>query len=521
VLDPHTGRPRGGRLRSLGEKLDADQPLGGNALAQQALEPPSRPASGVEQQPRATDHVGERREHRLRKFLANRGVSAVCRIPRTAPARIDAIARIDPGDPLVLGSPVYFPLVRVLFLTHYYPPELGAAPARIAALARGLADRGLQVSVHTGFPHYPSGKIAAPYRNRPLRVEREGPVRVLRSVVYPAPNRGFARRLADHTAFATGALATAHAAGPVDLVVAETPPLFTAAAGAAYARLKGAQLALNVSDLWPQSAIELGALGDGRAAAAAHALARLCYRRAAFIAAPTMGIVQALSEHPDANGKVVHVPPAVDLARFSSLRSSAPRDGEPLRVLYAGTLGIAQGVRTLVEAAAVAGPEIVELTIAGEGPDARMICSEIQTRALRNVTMLGGVASERIASLYERADAGVVPLRDLRIFTGALPTKLFEVLAAGKPVIVGARGEAADLVLGAGAGVVVTPEDPVALAAAFRRLQSRPHEAHEMGRRGRAKAREFDRAAAVERWWELLTGARPSTPTVNQQGPSR
>src|ERR1700726_4804380 len=98
--------------------------------------------------------------------------------------------------------------MHVLLLTHYYPPELGAAPARIAALAHGLAERGLDVTVHTGFPNYPSGKIAAPYRNRPLRVEREGPLRIVRSAVYAAPNRGFARRVANHGVFAAGAILT-------------------------------------------------------------------------------------------------------------------------------------------------------------------------------------------------------------------------------------------------------------------------------------------------------------------------
>lgn len=358
--------------------------------------------------------------------------------------------------------------------------------------------------MHTGFPHYPSGAIAAPYRNRPLLREREGSVRVLRSIVYPAPNRGFARRVADHTAFAAGAIASARAAGPLDVVVAETPPLFTAAAGVAYARLKGARLILNVSDLWPESAIELGALRDGRAAACAHALARLCYSRASLITAPTRGIVEALSGRPEASGRVVHVPPAVDLAQFASVPSSPPRADAPLRALYAGTLGLAQGVLTLVEAAALAGPEVVELTIAGEGAQAPLVRSEIRRRALRNVNILGGVASERVASLYADADAGLVPLLDRRIFSGALPTKLFEVLAAGKPAIVGARGEAAELVLDARAGLVVAPEDPAALAGAFERLKAAPQEALAMGRRGRAKAGEFDRSAAIERWWELL-----------------
>jgi colanic acid biosynthesis glycosyl transferase WcaI len=440
--------------------------------------------------------------------------------------------------------------VRILFLTHYYPPELGAAPTRIAALAQGLAERGVDVTVHTGFPHYPSGVVTPPHRNRPLAIEYEqGPVRVVRSLVYPAPNRGFARRLADHATFAASALASASASGPVDVVIAESPPLFTAAAGVGYAACKRAALALNISDLWPESAIELGALrGDGRAAAAAHALARLCYRRSALITAPTAGIVATLAARPEAAGKVVQVPPAVDLERFASVAQLAPslaarprREGPeertatnertatgertatnertptgerattdfapppaPLRVLYAGTLGLAQGLSTLLEAAELAGPSIVELTIAGEGPEGEHLRAQIATRRLAHVRLLGSVSPREIPALYAAADAGIVPLRDLPIFAGALPTKLFEVLASGRPAIVAARGEAAALVGDAGAGLAVAPEDSRALAAAFRHLQSAPAEAGEMGVRGRAYARRFDRAAIVAQWHALL-----------------
>jgi glycosyltransferase involved in cell wall biosynthesis len=415
--------------------------------------------------------------------------------------------------------------MRVLFLTHYYPPEVGAAPARIAALARGLADRGVEVTVHTGFPHYPSGTIARPYRNRPLWTGREDGVRVVRSLVYPTPNRGFARRLANHAVFAAGSLATCAASGPLDVVVAETPPLFTAFAGVLYARARRAALALNVSDLWPESAIELGAIGQDTAPArAAHALARLCYRDAALIAAPTRGIVESLAARPEARGKVAQVAPAVDLERFAALPPLAPRRETPcrealpqetsrqvtpcrqapLRVLYAGVLGMAQGLDTLVRAAELAGPRVVQVTIAGEGPDGPLLREQVATRRLRNVRLLGAVEPARVPDLYAGADAGVVPLRDRPIFDGALPTKLFEVLAAGRPAIVAARGEAAALVDEAAAGLAVPPENPHALADAFRVLHNNPSEAAAMGARGRLRARQFSRAAAVERWEGLL-----------------
>jgi glycosyltransferase involved in cell wall biosynthesis len=417
--------------------------------------------------------------------------------------------------------------MRVVLLTHYYPPELGAAPARIAALARGLADRGVQVTVHTGFPHYPSGVIARPHRNRPLQREHDNGVTVLRSAVYPTANRGFARRLANHAAFAAGALLTCAATGPADVVIAETPPLFTAAAGVAYARVKRARLALNVSDLWPESAIELQAIADGSAAArAAHALARRCYRDAALITAPTEGIVASLRERPGVSAKVVWVPPAVDLERFATIpvlataapaiaapaiaaptpALSPPAEREPLRVLYAGTLGLAQGLDTLVQAAALAGPAEVQLLLAGEGPEEMRLREQVSAGAHSNVQLLGPVAPEQVPELYAQAHAGVVVLRDRRIFAGALPTKLFEVFAAGRPAIVAVptAGEAAAMVRDAGAGLVVAPEDPHALAEAFRRLRAQPLQAAAMGARGQELARRFDRAGVVEQWWQLL-----------------
>src|SRR5262249_6071715 len=158
------------------------------------------------------------------------------------------------------------------------------------------------------------------------------------------------------------------------------------------------------------------------------------------------------------------------LERFAPAAPRAPRTGAPLRVLYAGTLGLAQGLPTLVRAAAVAGPEVVQLTIAGDGPAASYLAAETRARGLTNGRMLGPVEPARVPDLYEDSDAGVVPLRDRPVFRGAVPTKLLEVLAAGRPAIVAAHGESAELVLGAQAGLAVAPEDPHALAAAFERL---------------------------------------------------
>ena len=357
--------------------------------------------------------------------------------------------------------------MRALFLTHYFPPEVGAPQTRIAALAHGLRVRGIEVTVHTGFPNYPDGRIAAPYRNRPLQRERaRDGTRILRSAVYAAPNAGFAGRVANHTSFAASALLTAPLSGPADVVVAESPPLFLAGAAVAYARAKRAPLVLNAADLWPDSAVAIGALSGRRSIAAARALEAWSYRHAAAITVPTEGMVERLEDRPSAAGRAIHMPPAVDVERFAGV-PPAPADG-PLRVLYAGTIGLAHGLGTLLSAAQLAGPETVEVMIVGGGAEATELRARVAAERIGNVKLVGTVPAERIADLFAATDAGIVMMRDRELFADALPTKLLECMAAGRPVLLSARGESALLVEGAGAGLAVAPEDPAALAAGDR-----------------------------------------------------
>jgi glycosyltransferase involved in cell wall biosynthesis len=399
--------------------------------------------------------------------------------------------------------------VRICFLTHYFPPEAGAPQTRIDLLARTLAARGDAVTVHTGFPHYPSGEIPDPYRNRPWQRERRDGITIVRSAVYPAANRGFGRRLTDHAAFGLSALATAALSGPADVVVGETPPLFTAAAGVAYAAGKRAAYVVNVADRWPESAVQLGALRNRRAIAAATSLERFTYRHADLVTAPTQGIVDALQSVPEGGSKARRLWPVVDLSRFGARPTTSPdRGGRPLRLLYAGTVGLAQDLEVLVRASKLAGADVVQTTIVGDGADAERLREVIAEQRVHNVAMLGPIAAARVPGLYAEADAAAVLLRDLPIFAGALPTKLLEAMAAATPVLLGARGESAELVGSAGAGVVVAPGSVSALADGIRALAADPASRLKLGRAGRAYAElHFGADRAAEAWTAALTDA--------------
>ncbi len=388
-------------------------------------------------------------------------------------------------------------------MSHYFHPEVGAPQTRILETTQRLAARGHDVTVLTGLPNYPDGVIPAPYRGRLLVRERIGDVNVVRSAVYPAPNRGFARRLLNHASFAISSVIAAPLVPRPDVVIAETPPLFTAASAVAIARGRRAPLVLNVADLWPESAVQLGALSNSTAIRMAEALERFVYRHSAAITVPTAGMRTTLLERGEPPEKVIHLHNAVDVDRFDD--QTAPRT-EPERVIYCGTVGMAQGVGTLIEAAAelARAGEGLEVLIVGDGAEREQLARDAQARGLTNVRFAGRVDRERVPGLIGTADIAVLCLRDVPLFEDALPTKMLEYLAAGRAVVASAAGDAARLLERSESGIACPPEDPAALAAAIRDLAHDPGRAQQLGENGRRYVRaHFSRDAFVDKLEEI------------------
>jgi glycosyltransferase involved in cell wall biosynthesis/SAM-dependent methyltransferase len=378
--------------------------------------------------------------------------------------------------------------VKLLFVSHYFYPEVGAAQTRILETAQCLSARGHDVSVLTGFPNYPDGVIAEGYRGHVVLRERIGEVQVIRTAVYPAPNRGFARRLLNHASFALSSIVASPLAGRCSVVIAETPPLFTAVAAVFIAKARRAPLVLNVSDLWPESAVQLGALRNPRAIATAEALERFAYRHSASITVPTAGMRATLLDRGQPADKVVQLPNAVDADRFVV---PGTWNTQLRRVIYCGTIGMAQGLDTLIDAAAElkSAHQQFEFLLVGDGAERAELAEKARERGLANVRFVGRVDRERVPELIASADIAVLCLRDVPLFEDALPTKMLEYMAAGRPVVASAAGDVARLLVRAQAGVTCPPEDPAALAAAIRHVASSPERARIMGANGRRYVR--------------------------------
>jgi glycosyltransferase involved in cell wall biosynthesis len=403
--------------------------------------------------------------------------------------------------------------LRVVILSHYFPPEVGAPQARLFELASRAAAAGLDVTVVTGFPNYPTGVIADGYRGRWRMTETFKGIRVIRTGVYATPNRGFVRRILNHLSFAFSSLFASRMLGKVDVFFVESPPLFLGLAALAYRRLKRAPYVFNVSDIWPQSAVELGALRNRWAIRASEWLEMHLYRRAARVSVVTPGMVERLAARGVPREKLFLLTNGVDTTVFQP----APPDAalaqrleldERKVFLYAGTHGMAQGLDIVLEAARRTKNPDVLYVLAGEGAEKAELVAKAKSEAITNLRFLPNQPKDAMPALLNLAYATIVPLKRLDLFKAALPSKMFESMATARPIVASLWGEAADLVANADAGIVVAPEDPAALSEAVEKLAADPAWATRLGDNGRAYVKEhFDRDVIARRFVELLREA--------------
>jgi colanic acid biosynthesis glycosyl transferase WcaI len=389
--------------------------------------------------------------------------------------------------------------MRVLYLSQYFPPEVGATQTRAHEMARYLAAQGHDVTMLAEIPNHPSGLIPPAYRGKLWERRALDGIDVIRLWVITSPHKGFRERMLFYLSYMAMAVLAGLAVGlrvsrRYDVIYATSPPLFVGLAGAILSVLLRTRFVFEVRDLWPESAVALGELSNARAIRLAEYVERFCYRRARVIVVVTRGIVARLHARGIRPGRIVLIPNGANVEQFHP----APEQAAVLRrqlglgdrfvAVYAGIHGVAQGMETLVEAARLLrdDPGIIFVFV-GAGPRKEAVQRLQAEYRLPNLLLLDEQPRDAMAGYLSLAGCAIVPLRDDPLFAGALPSKLFEGLACGTPVILSApAGEASAIVETAGAGCAVPPEDPTALAAAIRHLRDHPADAQAMGQRGRA-----------------------------------
>jgi len=386
--------------------------------------------------------------------------------------------------------------MRILVVTHYFPPEIGAPQARLSELARAWAADGDNVTVLTGMPNHPTGVIPSAYRRRLRVFERIDGYDIVRTWLYATPNEEFIKKTIGHLSFmVTSVLLGLWRTGAADVVVVSSPTFFSIFGAWAISKLKRAPLVIDVRDLWPAIFVELGVLTNRQLVGLLERLELWAYGQAAEVVVVSEGFRQDLIRRGVPAQKVTTIRNGADLDRFTPGGDSGPgrrrlrvTEGEIL-ALYLGAHGLSHGLDTVLEAAAIVtdAPGVsVRIALVGEGAKRSALLAQADRLGVMNITMHPGVPRDEVPGLLAAADICLVPLRDVPLFSTFIPSKIFEYFAAGKAVIGALRGEAAEILRDGGA-LVVEPGDPAALARAIATLAGDPDRRTAMG----AEARQY------------------------------
>ena len=400
--------------------------------------------------------------------------------------------------------------MRILYVSHYFPPEMGAPAGRVAGLARLWAEAGHEVHVLTGFPHHPTGRIHPDYREafrRGFLRENFHGVSVHRTWIYPAPNRGKLRRSLNYGSFMASAALTGSVRLPrPDVIVATSPQLLCAAAGALLSRRFRAPLVMEVRDLWPESLVAVGASGSrAPLVRMLETLAKSLYRRAAHIVTVTESQREAIVAGGIAADRVSVIPNGVD-REFFDAGGTRPNGSQPFVVTYIGTLGMAHRLETLLDAAAeFRGDPSVRFRFVGEGARREALERHAREACLDNVEFVGERPRGEVPRWIAESGACAVLLRKNEVFRTVVPSKMLEIMAVGRPLLLGVEGEARQLLDRARAGIAIEPENAGQLVAAIRGLKSDPARCLAFGQNGREfVAREFLRERLAAEYAALL-----------------
>lgn len=415
--------------------------------------------------------------------------------------------------------------MRILYVTQFYPPEPGAASVRAKEFAENWAADGHQVTVLSGFPSYLEGRVYDGYRNRLLQREERRGVRIARVLTLAARQQALVRRASAQIVFLLAALAAGVRLGRFDAVVASSPPFVVGLIGWVLARLVGARFVFDVRDLYPESAIELGVIRNRALIWVLRRIERMMYRGADLTVAVTEGIERYVVGTGIAPARVARVTNGVNTEQFQYRAAGRAIRGEwgleeKFIVQYAGLIGMAQGLDTILDTAELLRDrrEIVFVLI-GEGIEKERLVERAAVMGLKNVRFIAGQSLDRVPDLMSAADVGLALKKKVPLNQGAIPVKMFEYMACSRPVIVGGAAEAEAILRAADAGLCIDPTEPKQVAQAVLDLYKDPERAARLGQNGRAfVARHFSRKRLSDRFLASLrdlTGNGDAAPRAN------
>ena len=403
--------------------------------------------------------------------------------------------------------------MHILFLTDNFPPEVNAPASRTFEHCHEWVKAGHQVTVITCVPNFPRGRVYKGYRNRLWQSEMIDGIRVIRVWTYIAANRGFIKRILDYVSYMVSATIGSFFVRKPDLVVATSPPLFTAMAGCMVGGMRRIPFIFELRDMWPESIKAVGAMDDSLAIRFFEKIEILLYRKASKIVSVTESFRNILIQREIDPNKIKVVTNGVDLSRFSPM----PRDKNLVREYglenkfvagYIGTHGMAHNLETILDAAdqirKTDGGNDFRFIFLGDGARKKALVEQAMRMKLDNVIFVDSVPKEEVVRYWSLLDVSIIHLKKTPLFTTVIPSKLFECMGMGIPVLHGVAGESAEIIEREGCGLVFEPENAVELCEKLMTLKDN-HDLYQRLKGGCVKAAKgYDRVVLAHKMLGIL-----------------
>lgn len=405
--------------------------------------------------------------------------------------------------------------MNIAVFSHYFSPEIGAPSSRVYDLAQQWMKAGDEVQVVTCFPNHPAGQVYLGYEKGIYQFELLDGIGVHRNWTYITPNCGFIKRCFGHLSFLPSSLLLSHLSllSP-DVIIGSSPTFFAAMAAAVSARLHRVPFIMEVRDLWPAIFVELGVLKNERVIHLLEQWELLLYRMATKIITVTESFRVNLIARGVPSRSIVTIPNGAEVDFWKPGPKSSEINGKlglanSFVILYIGAHGISQGLNRILEAANLLRDyQDIKFVFVGEGASKQELVGMAKERNLKNVLFHNPVNKEIVREFYNTADLCLVPLKNIPLFSTFIPSKMFEIMAAGKPVLASLQGEAASILTQSRGAMVVPPENSEAIANAILELKKDSHKREEMGKSGRSFVQEhYSRGLLSTRYRHVIAEA--------------
>lgn len=402
--------------------------------------------------------------------------------------------------------------MHILFLTDNFPPEVNAPASRTFEHCREWVKRGHEVTVITCAPNFPKGKVYDGYKNKLYQTELMDGIRVIRVFTYITANEGFVKRILDYMSFMFSAVPASLFVKKPALVIGTSPQFFTACGAYVVSRLKSIPFIFELRDIWPESVKAVGAMDDSRAIRFFEHIEMFLYRKADKIVAVTNSFKQTLIKRGIDGEKIEVVTNGVDLSRFE------PREKDQELVQqynlegkfssgYIGTHGMAHALETILETADMMqqqGNDVFRFLFLGHGAKKQELMDTADAMGLNNVIFIDSVSKEEVARYWSLLDVSIIHLRKTPLFTSVIPSKLFECMGMGIPVLHGVVGESAEIVKKVGCGIPFEPENSKELFQCLLELQKDNEKYDRLSQNGLAGAKQFERTVLAGKMLEII-----------------